>query len=81
MTKPRIRESEIRAFLLRYAAKRNILVKEYTSDQPGDKIAFYCHLEDAYQDKTATAISYEHFDNALCMAFLNFSNPELDFIE
>lgn len=77
------RPSEIRAFLLRYAGKRGILVKEYTSE-PGEGVrtCFFCHLQAPPKEpyKTATALSYEHGDNALVMAFLNYANSELDFL-
>jgi hypothetical protein len=80
----RIRDSEIRAYLLQYAEKRGIRVAEHLSDNPGERLAFFCHLEApgrcGLPKKTATAISYEGRDNALVMAFLNLSNPELDFI-
>jgi hypothetical protein len=78
------RPSEIRAFLLRYAARRGILVKEYVPDPvPGEKNVFYCHLElpgDA-PGRSATAVSHEHADNALTMAFLNLGDPSIDFLD
>lgn len=79
----RIRPSEIRAFLLRYAAKRNILVKEYVSDHDHGPLVFYTHLQDGNGDpkKTATAVSTEHHDNALVMAFLAFLDPGMDFLD
>lgn len=78
------RPSEIRAFLLRFAAKRGIRVQEHISDaEGGAKTAFYCHLESAPGEwkKTSTSISYEGHDNALVMAFLSFSNPDIDFLD
>lgn len=76
------RPSEIRAFLLRYAHRRGIAVKEYVSEEPGPA-AFFCHLAAPPEEpiKTVTAISYECWDNALVMAFLQWQNPELDFLE
>lgn len=78
------RPSEIRAFLLRYAKKKGLLVREHISDLPNEKhtgkSAFYCHVQDKEGLSTATAISYEGPDNALCMAFLQWHNPELDFL-
>lgn len=75
------RPSEIRAFLLRYAAEKGILVHEHVSDWRDGPIAFYAHLQAKGEAaKTATAVSYQHFDNALVMAFLSFLNPEINFL-
>lgn len=77
------RDSELRAFLLRYAQKRGLLVKEHVSEPAGGGLAgFYCHIQapGTVPLKSATAISYEGRDNALVMAFLNYGNHELDFI-
>ena len=76
------RPSEIRAFLLRYAHRRGIAVKEHVSEGPGPT-AFFCHLAAPPDEplKTVTAISYECWDNALVMAFLAWGNPALDFLE
>lgn len=72
------RNSEIRSYLLRFAAKKGIKVVEYVSDQPDHRVGWFCHLESG--TKTATAISYEGHDNALVMAFLNLSDPSCDFL-
>lgn len=76
------RNSEIRAFLLSYAERKGILVKEYVSDWDDGPIAFFCHIQfpKSCPQKSATAISYQHPDNSLVMAFLNLGNPELNFI-
>lgn len=79
------RPSEIRAFLLRYAKKRGILVQEHTSGLlEGDgPVTYFCHLQSPTTDplKTATAISQDGQDNALVMAFLNFSDSSIDFLD
>lgn len=79
--------SEIRAFLLRYAAKRGLTVKEHLSPSwetgKGGKeglTCWYCHVQNSEKTKSATAVSYQGPDNALAMAFLHFGNPELDFL-
>lgn len=76
--------SEIRAFLLKWAKDKNLIVKEHVSPSwaGGGLTAFYCHVENQVdQKKSATAISYEGHDNALVMAFLNFLDPSLDFLD
>lgn len=72
------RNSEIRRYLLAFAAKRGISVEEHVSDEPWEKISFFCILKGG--GKTSTAVSNEHHDNALVMAFLSFCNPEMDFL-
>lgn len=74
------RASEIRAYLLRYAAKHGIRVSEHVSEMDG-KTSFFCHVQDPKEAHSATAISHEGFDNALVMAFLSFSNPSIDFLD
>jgi hypothetical protein len=75
------RNSEIRSYLLRFAAKKGILVQEYLSEWRDGPAIFYCHIQDGKDPKrTATALSKEGFDNALCMAFLSFFEAECDFI-
>ena len=80
----RIRPSEIRTFLLRYANKRGIRVQEFVSDELNKPILFYCHLEIPAHEKeprrTATALSNEGHDTALAKAFLYLGNPALDFL-
>lgn len=74
------RPSEIRAFLLRFAARKGLLVKEYVSDWRDGPIGFYCHVQSNSPIHSATAISLEGHDNALVMAFLSFYNSELNFL-
>lgn len=77
------RPSEIRAFLLRYAMKNQLIVKEHVSPswESGGKTAFYCHIQSQDEiPRSATAVSVEGFDNALAMAFMNFLEPTLDFL-
>jgi hypothetical protein len=77
----RIKNSEIREYLLRYALDKGILVTEHVSDWRDGSVMFYCHLQrEKEPEKTATSVSYEGPDNALVMAFLSYSNPEMDFI-
>jgi len=81
----RVRPSEIRSFLLRYAENNGIRVQEFVSDEVHRPIAFYCHLEipatAKEKRKTATAISHEGHDTALAKAFLYLGNSALDFLE
>lgn len=70
------RNSEIRSYLLRFAEKKGIRIKEYISEGP--RTGWFCHLEG--NGRTSTAVSYEGHDNALVMAFLSFVNPSVDFI-
>lgn len=77
------RDSELRAYLLRYAKKRGLLVQEHVSEPAGGGLAaFYCHIQSARTEplKSATAVSTEGRDNALVMAFLNYGNREIDFL-
>lgn len=80
----RIKPSEIRTFLLRYAAKKKIRIQEFVSDELSRPICFYAHLEippkDGTPRRTATALSNEGHDTALTKAFLYLSNSELDFL-
>ncbi len=73
--------SEIRRFLLKFAARRNIRVQEYKSGPN----AWYVHLQapdgDSSNWKTATSVSQESADSALTMAFLSLSNREMDFLD
>lgn len=82
--KPRIRDSEIRAFLLKYALRKGIRVVEFTSDDPGRSVCYYAHLESPANGEkpreTATAVSNEGKDSALVKAFLYMANRELDFL-
>ncbi len=78
------RASEIRKFLLCYAARRGIRIQEFLSDEDGRPVVWYAHIEvpsgPDTPRRTATAVSREGFDNALVMAFLYLGNPELDFL-
>lgn len=74
---------EIRSYLLRYAKKNGIMVKEHVSEGlSGSRTAFYCHIQARGSDpvKSATAVSLESRDNALIMAFLNFGCADIDFL-
>lgn len=72
------RPSEIRRFLLRFAARRGIRIKEHLSETPPGP-CWFVRLEDA--TNMATAVSYEGPDNALVMAFLSFENPAYNFLD
>jgi hypothetical protein len=77
------RPSEIRSFLLRYAIRRGIRVQEHVSEPEGGGLcAFFCHLSAPPSEpmKSVTAVSHEHHDNALTMAFLQWGNHELTFL-
>lgn len=78
-----VRNSEIRSYLLRFAAKNGIRVSEHVTDEQWQKICFFCHLESGEDEKkkTATAVSHEGHDNALVMAFLSFFNPNCNFLD
>lgn len=75
------RNSEIRFYLLRFASRNGLMVKEHLSPawQAG-RTCFYCHIQNKEGDRSSTAVSYEGPDNALCMAFLHWNNPELNFL-
>lgn len=68
--------SAIRRFLLRNAAKRKILVKEYLSPDPVP--IWFAMVEDG--ENRSTALSYESKDAALFMAFISFENPAYTFL-
>lgn len=82
---PRVRPSEIRRFLLQYAARKGWRIQEFVSDELFGPIAWYAHIEIPPQAgerrRTATAISHEGHDTALAKAFLYLGNEELNFLD
>lgn len=78
------RPSDVRAWLLNYADKKGLVVEEDVSDIPGQRIAYTCVITDyrdeSYVPDSVRAISHEGHDNALVMAFLNWSRADLDFL-
>jgi hypothetical protein len=69
-----LRNSELRDFLLRFAAREKLRIHEHFSDT-----YWYCHLEG--DRGSATSVSRESADNALVMAFLSFENSDYNFLD
>lgn len=68
------RYDEVVRFLLAYAKKKGIRVKQTRSESDG---LYFCRLENL--DSFSTAVSAAGENEALVMAFLSFLEPEFKF--